>query len=67
MIRDGKAGLAPKAFGAALQLRFAQNDIIGSLVINGRRADAILIIPADGGRCCPTGASNADCVRGFAN
>ena len=26
MIRDGKPGLAPKAFGAALQLRFAQND-----------------------------------------
>jgi hypothetical protein len=26
LIRDGKPGLAPKAFGAALQLRFAQND-----------------------------------------
>ena len=25
-IRDGKPGLAPNAFGAALQLRFAQND-----------------------------------------
>jgi hypothetical protein len=25
-IRDGKPGLAPKAFGAALQLRFSQND-----------------------------------------
>jgi len=24
MIRDGKPGLAPNAFGAALQLRFAQ-------------------------------------------
>src|SRR4029077_7389311 len=30
MIRDGKPGLAPNAFGAALQLRFAQNDIMGT-------------------------------------
>ena len=27
LIRDGKPGLAPKAFGATLQLRAAQNDI----------------------------------------
>jgi hypothetical protein len=27
--RDGKPGLAPKAFGAALQLRCAQNDNCG--------------------------------------
>jgi hypothetical protein len=32
LIRDGKPGLAPKAFGAALQLRFAQNDIMTCLV-----------------------------------
>ena len=31
-IRDGKPGLAPNAFGAALQLRFAQNDIMRRLI-----------------------------------
>jgi hypothetical protein len=32
MIRDGKPGLAPKAFGAALQLRCAQNDNVGDTI-----------------------------------
>ena len=34
LIRDGKAGLAPKAFGAALQLRFAQNDTMRRVLIH---------------------------------